>query len=53
MVVASDPNEKRCPVKLRLDYFQFLGSPYSGYLVPSCITKILLTINQCLIVVPF
>jgi hypothetical protein len=38
-VVASHPNEKRCPVKLTLNYFQFLGSSYSGYLVPSCNAK--------------
>ena len=38
-IVASNPNEKRCPVKLTLHYFQFLGSSYSGYLVPACTPK--------------
>ena len=38
-IVASNPDERRCPVKLTLNYFQFLGSAYSGYLVPSCTPK--------------
>lgn len=38
-IVASNPDEKRCPVKLTLNYFQFLGPVYSGFLVPSCTAK--------------
>ena len=38
-IVASNPDEKRCPVKLTLNYFQFLGPVYSGYLVPLCTAK--------------
>lgn len=38
-VVASNPNAKCCPVQLTLNYFQFLGPSYSGYLVPSCTSK--------------
>ena len=38
-IVASNLNEKLCPVKLTLNYFQFLGPSYSGYLVPSCSAK--------------
>jgi hypothetical protein len=30
---------KRCPVALTLNYFQFLGPTYSGFLVPSCTSK--------------
>ncbi len=33
-IVASNPNEEICPVKLTLNYFQFLGPSYSGCLVP-------------------
>lgn len=38
-VVASNSNAKRCPVQLTLNYFQFLGPSYHGYLVPSCTAK--------------
>lgn len=38
-VVASNPDERRCPVALTLNYFQFLGPSYSGYLIPSCTSK--------------
>jgi hypothetical protein len=38
-VVASNPDQDRCPVKLTLDYVKFLGPSYSGYLVPSCTSK--------------
>lgn len=38
-IVASNSDEKRCPVKLTLNYFQFLGPAYSGYLVPLCTAK--------------
>jgi hypothetical protein len=38
-VVACNPDERRCPVKLTLDYFRFLGPVYLGYLVPSCTAK--------------
>lgn len=38
-VVASNPDKKRCPVNLTLNYFQFLGTDYSGYLVPLCTPK--------------
>ncbi len=38
-VVASNPNQKRCPVRLTLHYFHFLGTGYSGFLVPSCTPK--------------
>lgn len=38
-IVASNPDDKICPVKLTINYFQFLGPIYSGYLVPSCTPK--------------
>ena len=38
-VVAANPNGKNCPVQLTLNYFQFLGPVYLGYLVPSCTPK--------------
>jgi hypothetical protein len=38
-IVASNSNDKICPVKLTINYFQFLGPTYSGYMVPSSIPK--------------
>ena len=38
-VVASNPDVKRCPVQLTLNYFRFLGLSYDGYLVPLCTAK--------------
>ena len=38
-IVASNPDKKRCPVALTLNYFQFLGPSYSGFLIPSCTPK--------------
>ena len=38
-IVASNINEEICPVKLNLNYFQFLGPSYSGFLVPLCFAK--------------
>jgi hypothetical protein len=38
-IVAANPNNLICPVQLTLNYFQFLGSSYVGYLVPSCTPK--------------
>ncbi|XP_032794773.2 uncharacterized protein LOC116931313 [Daphnia magna] len=38
-IVASNINEEICPVKLTLNYFQFLGPSYSGCLVPLCTAK--------------
>ena len=38
-IIASNSNEKICPIKLTLNYFQFLGLSYSGYLVPLCTSK--------------
>ena len=38
-IVASNPNNKICPVKLTINYFQFLGASYSGYMVPACTPK--------------
>jgi hypothetical protein len=38
-IVASNSDDKICPVKLTINYFQFLGSTYSGYMVPSCTPK--------------
>ncbi len=35
-VVAAHPDSQSCPVKLTINYFQFLGPSYVGYLVPSC-----------------
>ncbi|EFX70264.1 hypothetical protein DAPPUDRAFT_112895 [Daphnia pulex] len=35
-VVAAHPDSQFCPVKLTINYFQFLGPSYVGYLVPSC-----------------
>ena len=38
-VVAAYPDSQTCPVQLTLNYFQFLGPVYTGYLVPSCTSK--------------
>lgn len=38
-IVASNSDITRCPVKLTLNYFQFLGPTYSGFLVPACTPK--------------
>ena len=38
-IVAANSNTKNCAVNLTLNYFQFLGPTYSGYLVPSCTSK--------------
>ena len=38
-VVAANTNDKICPVKLTINYFQFLGPTYSGYMVPACTPK--------------
>jgi hypothetical protein len=38
-IVASNINEEICPVKLTLNYFQFLGPSYSGCLVFLCTAK--------------
>ena len=38
-VVASNSDANYCPVRLTLNYFQFLGPNYVGYLVPSCNAK--------------
>ena len=38
-IVACNPDERRCPFKLTLSYFGFLGPVYLGYLVPSCTAK--------------
>jgi hypothetical protein len=38
-IVASNINEEICPVKLTLNYFQFLGPSYSGCLFPLCTAK--------------
>ena len=38
-VVAANPDEKRCSVKLTLNYLKFLGLSYLGYLVLSCTAK--------------
>lgn len=38
-IVAANPKTGNGPVNLTLNYFQFLGPLYSGYLVPSCTSK--------------
>ena len=38
-IVASNSDDKICPVKLTINYFQFLGPTYTGFLVPSCTPK--------------
>jgi hypothetical protein len=38
-IVASNPDDNICPVKLTINYFQFLGPTYTGYMVPSCRPK--------------
>ena len=38
-IVAANPKTGNCPVNLTLNYFQFLGPMYSGYLDPSCTSK--------------
>ena len=38
-IVASNPDDKICPVKLTINYFLFLGPTYTGYMVPSCTPK--------------
>jgi hypothetical protein len=38
-IVAANPNSQSCPVQLMINYFQFLGPSYTGYLVPSCTPK--------------
>lgn len=38
-IVASNPDEKLCAVKLTMNYFQFLGPSYTGFLVPACTPK--------------
>ena len=37
--MAANPKTGNCPVSLTLNYFQFLGPVYSGYLVRSCTSK--------------
>lgn len=47
-IIASNSNEKLCPIKLTLDYFQFLGLTYSGYLVLLCTSKVVqILTNPC------
>jgi hypothetical protein len=38
-IVAANPNSHSCPVQLTINYFQFWGSSYAGYLFPSCTSK--------------
>ena len=38
-IIASNSDERKCPIKLTIDYFQFLGLSYCGYLVPLFTSK--------------